>query len=261
MRIFQVADRIAQTEIYLRLNYDRFDVHVRDEVMRSAVKDYNNGNEAIAQVFDTMIKLGESGSRGPSCSDTWSEPFSLGSVQNRLAPSIDLGSTVDEKTLPLELRPRARSRDDWSSKKRKQKKRDTSSKKRKTSKRGRTSESEESDDSDEDDEDHEDEPKVKDDDLLHHVMHAFLNTIDPMGHDKRILRLDDRAQKVEDSEEGVALTSKMKFRIDYMRIFRRIKLEILCNVIQELYGLEARRIFTILNLYGKLDERVVRCGR
>ncbi|KAL9940661.1 hypothetical protein V8E36_000149 [Tilletia maclaganii] len=83
-------------DIYLRINYDRFDVHVRDEIVYQAVREQYN--TITADVFRLFAQAGEFGDTGRSGS---------GSGSGGAAADTELSSTrmttQDERSAPISL--------------------------------------------------------------------------------------------------------------------------------------------------------------
>ncbi len=90
--------------------------------------------------------------------------------------------------------------------------------------------------------------------MLREILRLFLNTADVFGKDRRILT----------QHSGPSLTTSIPgaaqmctFSVRYAGICRRIKLELLAQTIEEVFGPKHRSAFEMLTIYGKLDEKNV----
>ncbi|KDN39614.1 hypothetical protein K437DRAFT_296058 [Tilletiaria anomala UBC 951] len=270
--------------IFLRINPDRFDVHIRNEALVTAVSDWSNSNPVIGEVFRHMLQVAETPSSSAissssaesqataqrqhlqSCADTVSASFSLAVLERRLPLRLDRNAVFDHRSLAAVFGSTSR-KDKTSS--RSKSKGKSKSKKGKTSKgkgkKRRSDTSDDSEDSEEDeDEDEDDGPTIAQ--VLQEIVKIFLNAADLMGKDKRIIDQISGLQTSFSSglgggggggrSSGVARNAT--FTIQYAKICRRMKLEMLSSMIEQIYGEDARRIFSLLSIYGKLDEKNIK---
>ncbi|TKY85531.1 hypothetical protein EX895_005693 [Sporisorium graminicola] len=81
--------------IYLRVHFDRFDVHLRDETMIDAVREkYNN---TAAQVFRHLIHAGDASTR-KSVRDVRSAPISITTLAHKLPSDLSLQKGFDRRS-------------------------------------------------------------------------------------------------------------------------------------------------------------------
>lgn len=81
--------------VWLRVHYDRFDVHVRDEIMVDAVREkYNN---TAAEVFRQLIHAGDSSMRR-SVRDVRSAPISITTLAHKLPSELSLQKGFDRRS-------------------------------------------------------------------------------------------------------------------------------------------------------------------
>ncbi|PWN46203.1 hypothetical protein IE81DRAFT_355103 [Ceraceosorus guamensis] len=84
-------------DIFLRLHYPRFDVHLRDLIMCQAIR--SKFNETCSEVFQLMIQIGEAKEERPSVGDYQSGIFSLSELSGQTASSIQLWKGLDRESL------------------------------------------------------------------------------------------------------------------------------------------------------------------
>ncbi|SPO23626.1 related to RPC82 - RNA polymerase III subunit C82 [Ustilago trichophora] len=81
--------------VFLRVHYDRFDVHLRDEVMIDAVREkYNN---TAAEVFRHLIYAGDASTK-KSVRDIRSAPISITTLAHKLPSDLSLQKGFDRRS-------------------------------------------------------------------------------------------------------------------------------------------------------------------
>ncbi|KAJ1026931.1 hypothetical protein NDA16_002224 [Ustilago loliicola] len=81
--------------VWLRVHYDRFDVHLRDEVMIDAVREkYNN---TAAEVFRQLIYAGDASTK-KSVRDIRSAPISVTALSHKLPSDLSLQKGFDRRS-------------------------------------------------------------------------------------------------------------------------------------------------------------------
>ncbi|SJX63271.1 related to RPC82-RNA polymerase III subunit C82 [Sporisorium reilianum f. sp. reilianum] len=81
--------------VYLRVHFDRFDVHLRDETMVDAVREkYNN---TAAQVFRHLIHAGDASTK-KSVRDVRSAPISITTLAHKLPSDLSLQKGFDRRS-------------------------------------------------------------------------------------------------------------------------------------------------------------------
>ncbi|CAO1616187.1 unnamed protein product [Parajaminaea phylloscopi] len=94
----RLNEHLVDENVFVRINYDRFDVHVRDEVLRELVS--GTFNEAAAEVYTAIAKASEARltdeNKWPSVKDARSEAVSLTLLASTLAAPRVLGRGIDK---------------------------------------------------------------------------------------------------------------------------------------------------------------------
>lgn len=89
---------LVDESVFIRANYDRFDVHIRNEVLRDLVA--LTFNETAADVYSAILDAAQARSRDvgswPSVSDQQSEAVSLTVLASTLPASINLSRGFDK---------------------------------------------------------------------------------------------------------------------------------------------------------------------
>ena len=260
---------LPQSNIFLRVNYDRFDIHIRNHVLCDAMQDWFNHNRVAGRIFKTMLQVAEMQDEDMSCADASSRPFSLSKVENRIPDEVDLDSMFDQSALdkvfgtgekPAKEKKKSKSTKVNGKANGKGKHKTTSNGSSKKKRRRETSsEDEDSSEDDEDDSDRDaDAKEISSSALLREVLRHFLNAADPMGREKRFIQQLSGNELFNASNPSAAYSSQSTtLQIQFATICRRIKLEMLATMIAQVYGCEAKRVFNLLNVYGKLDEKNV----
>lgn len=89
-------------EVFLRVNFDRFDVHIRDEVIHKAVE--TRYNKTTADVLQAMMKMSIKVSEEvPSAKDNQSVMLHINSLRQYLPDGISLKRAFDRDSLKNEL--------------------------------------------------------------------------------------------------------------------------------------------------------------
>ncbi|PWZ03779.1 hypothetical protein BCV70DRAFT_23078 [Testicularia cyperi] len=97
---FDPADAFdIDPSVWLRVHYDRFDVHLRDEVMVEAVRE--KYNITAGEVFRQLILSGDASSR-KSVKDERSAPFSITVLSHKMPADLSLQKGFDRKSFGKE---------------------------------------------------------------------------------------------------------------------------------------------------------------
>lgn len=81
--------------VWLRVHYDRFDVHIRDDIMVDAVQEKYNGT--AGQVFRQLIQAGDSAVK-KSVRDVRSAPIPITSLAHKISPELSLPKGFDRRS-------------------------------------------------------------------------------------------------------------------------------------------------------------------
>ncbi|PWN48007.1 hypothetical protein IE53DRAFT_389826 [Violaceomyces palustris] len=84
-----------ELDVWLRVHYDRFDVHARNELMAEAVR--SKYNSTAAEVFRNLIDAGEANNTRQSVRDERSSPISLTLLAPKLPQSLALPKGFDKR--------------------------------------------------------------------------------------------------------------------------------------------------------------------
>lgn len=236
---------ISQPEIFLRVNYDRFDVHIRDDALARSVRDWTNGSPVVGRVFRSILQTALANSLMPSCSDALSDTFTIRQVESRLTSDI-LESQIFTDHDPLNQQKPSASQQQLS--------KAVDGPKKKRRKRSRS-----------DDEDSESgsgsnnggggkRRKLSKGAVVQEVFKHFINLANMVDRQNRIIEQSGSGLTI---PLGGDIPSTATFQVAFGTMCRRLKLDMLCTMIERVYGQEARRVFTVLNIYGKLDEKTI----
>jgi DNA-directed RNA polymerase III subunit RPC3 len=89
-------------EVFLRVNFDRFDVHIRDDIICKAVK--TRYNQTTAVVFQAMMKMNiRSNEEFPSIKDEQSVMLHVNSLRQFLPDGISLKRAFERNSLKEEV--------------------------------------------------------------------------------------------------------------------------------------------------------------
>ncbi|CAK5279524.1 unnamed protein product, partial [Mycena citricolor] len=87
-------EEIVEPTVYFRLNYERFNIHIRNDLISRAAKERHN--EGAALVIKTILK--ETESKQKSLAEPRTDPISVSNVALALADSDDLASGLILRT-------------------------------------------------------------------------------------------------------------------------------------------------------------------
>ena len=90
--------------------------------------------------------------------------------------------------------------------------------------------------------------------VVQDVFKYFINLANVVDRQNRIIEQSGSGLTI---PLGGDIPSTATFQVAFGTVCRRLKLDMLCTMIERVYGQEARRVFTVLNIYGKLDEKTI----